>query len=145
LPDAPLKIRDGIVDLKLALPPEGPTVAGGFHLADVTLGDFALKKARGRADLTDMAGTASATLEGEAGPMLPFQAQAQLSSISNGYQLDLSTTVGQLELSLAQPARILRLEKGWQLMPATVQFPKGSVEVAGVLAGKRALQVKIKD
>lgn len=141
--DAAITIRDGIIDLALTLG-KTPDIAGGFHLKGVAYDSLSLADARGRVDLHGLAGTASATIDGAAATV-PFRADARLSSIDNGYALTLAGTVNKLAVKLAEPARILRLKNGWQLMPATIALPRGTIGLAGTMANDSRLDLRIRD
>lgn len=143
--ETPILIREGIANLTVLLMPDAPHVNGGFRMKGLRTGTLLLTDVSGRADLKGLAGAATIEAAGRSGGGKDFAAKSHLTSVQDGYRVTLDGTLGKLPLKLAQPAQIIRVNKGWQLRPTRLVLPKGTVDIAGRFADHNELRLTLND
>jgi translocation and assembly module TamB len=143
--ETPISINSGSASFAILLVPDRPTIKGSFQLSGVRRDTLVLTTAEGSADIAGDRGQATVKAEGRLGDGQAFAGTARVQSVSNGYAIGLDGRVGNRPMKLERPARLVRMDDGWQLMPARLVLPKGQIDVAGQWGEQRELRLVLRD
>jgi len=125
---AGLVIGSAIVDGR-AVFYERPHVAVDAQLADTRFGQFDINAARIRIDYRDGRGQAKALVEG--GGDLPFRLGANARLEPDIWQVALSGKLRGIPISTTSPARIRPGNGDYELLPASIKFGRGDIQLSG--------------
>ncbi len=131
--ETPVAISKGSARFSVLLEPERPVIRGSFAATGVRRDTLVIDEVSGAANLAGTSGVATVKGRGRSGDGQPFTAAARVQSVSDGYAIAMDGTLGKLPLKLERPARIVRTDRGWKLLPARLLLPRGEVDVAGEL------------
>jgi translocation and assembly module TamB len=143
--ETPIAISKGAARFTVLLAPERPVIRGSFAATGVRRDTLVLTDVSGSANLTGTAGVATVTAKGRAGDGQAFAAVGRVQSIADGYAISLDGSLGKLPLKLERPARLVRVDGGWRLLPATLVLPKGQVDVAAELGTQREVRMALRN
>ncbi|QMW22627.1 translocation/assembly module TamB domain-containing protein [Sandaracinobacteroides saxicola] len=141
--DTPISIANGQANATILLFPGAPHIIGGFNATGIRIGEIALTRASGRANLVGQRGNALLSLAGANTDGTPYSADLGVTALATGYRVGLTGAIGRLPLRLAQPAEIDRVPGGFALRPARLLLPKGQVDVQGEWAARRSLRARL--
>jgi translocation and assembly module TamB len=127
--DVPIAIERAIVDATILLYPDAPSIVADAQLAQVRQGDLFIQTARARIDYRGGKGTAQLVADGRSGATFRIAANAQLSP--GLYRVAAQGRVNTVDFRLARPAVIRAIDGGYQLDPATIVVPQGTIRLAG--------------
>ena len=143
--ETPIAISKGSARFAVLLEPERPVIRGSFSATGVRRDTLVLDEVSGAANLAGASGVATAKAKGRAGDGQAFTAAARVQSIPDGYSVALDGTLGKLPLKLERPARIVRADGGWRLLPARLRLPRGEVDVSGELGDAREVRLALRN
>jgi len=143
--ETPISINAGSANFAILLVPDQPTIKGSFQLTGVRRDTLVLTSAEGSANIAGNRGQAILTAKGRLGDGQAFAGTARVQSVSNGYAIGLDGTVGKQPLKLERPARLVRTNVGWELLPVRLVLPKGQVDMAGKWGEQRELRIVLND
>jgi translocation and assembly module TamB len=143
--ETPIAISKGSARFTVLLEPERPVIRGSFAATGVRRDTLVFDEVSGAANLAGASGVATVKGRGRAGDGQPFTAAARVQSVSDGYALAMDGTLGKLPIKLERPARIVRTEGGWRLLPARLLLPRGEVDVAGELGETREVRLALRN
>jgi translocation and assembly module TamB len=143
--ETPIAIGKGAAQFTVVLEPDRPVIRGSFSATGVRRDTVVLTEVSGSANLAGTSGVATVNARGRAGDGEPFVAVGRVQSIPDGYAISLDGSLGKLPLKLERPARLVRGDGGWRLLPARLLLPSGQVDVAGELGNQRELRLALTD
>jgi translocation and assembly module TamB len=143
--ETPISISKGSARFALILEPERPVIRGSFAATGVQRGAVVLTDVSGAANLTGTSGVATVNAKGRTDDGQPFAAVGRVQSISEGYAISLDGSLGKLPLRLERPARVVRADGGWRLLPARLLLPKGQLDLAAELGDIREVRLAMRD
>lgn len=139
--DVPILIGQGSLKGEVVLRPNGPAAQGRFALADVRQGETIVKRAQGRIDYRDGAGTAAIVAQGRSGAEFDVAAQAKLAP--NRIVANAKGSVANVAFRFAEPIRVDREGQDWVLSPARLVVPQGEVRLSGRYGRETRLQARL--
>ena len=139
--ETPISISDGTARFAVLLVPDKPSITGTFNLSGVRRDGLVLTTAEGSANIAGSQGQATIKASGRLADGQDFSGTTRARSIANGYAIDLNGTVGKQPIRLDSPARIVRKNGSWELLPARLVLPKGQVDIAGIWGKERELRL----
>ena len=141
----PIAIAKGNARFTVVLEPERPVIRGSFAATGVRRDTLVLTEVSGSANLAGTSGIATVNAKGRAGDGQAFTAVARVQSIADGYAIALDGSLGKLPLKLERPARLVRADGGWRLLPAKLILPKGEVDLSAELGDRREVRMALRD
>ena len=141
----PIAIGKGAARATILLVPDRPEIRGSFTATGVRRGTLVLTELNGAANLKGQSGVATVNASGRTGDGQPFKAGGRVQSVADGYLFFLDGRVGSLPMKLDRPARLVRGDGGWRLMPARLILPRGQVDMEGRFGDEREIRVALKD
>jgi len=139
--DLPILIGQGSLKGEVVLRPKGPAAQGRFALADVRQGETIVKRAQGRIDYRDGAGTAAIVAQGRSGADFDVAAQAKLAP--NRIVANAKGSVANVAFRFAEPVRLDRQGQDWILSPARLVVPQGEVRLSGRYGRESRLEARL--
>lgn len=143
--ETPIAIAKGNARFTVILEPERPVMRGSFAATGVRRDTLVLTELSGSANLAGTAGVATVNAKGRAGDGQAFTAVGRVQSVADGYAIALDGSLGKLPLKLERPARLVRTEGGWRLLPAKLILPRGEVDLAAELGDQREVRLALRD
>ena len=143
--ETPVSIAKGSAKFLVVLQPERPIVRGSFAATGVRRDTLVLTEVSGAANLAGATGVATVNAKGRSGDGQVFTAAGRVQSVADGYAIALDGSLGKLPLKLERPARLVRAEGGWRLLPARLVLPKGQVDIAAELGADREVRLALRD
>lgn len=143
--ETPIAISKGNARFTVVLEPDRPLVRGSFAATGVRRDTLLLTEVSGSANLAGSAGVATVNAKGRAGDGQAFTAVGRVQSITDGYAISLDGSLGKLPLKLDRPARLVRADGGWRLLPVKLVLPKGEVTLAAELGDRRDIRLGLRD
>ncbi len=143
--EPPVSIARGSGRFTVVLAPGNPEIKGSFRATGVVRESVVLTEVEGAANLVGSGGQAVVSAKGRSGDGSPIAASSRIQSVGNGYVFTLDGTVGKLPLRLEHPARIDRVEGGWELKPMRLLLPKGQVDMSGGIGKSSHLRLVLRD
>ncbi len=143
--ETPISINSGDADFAVLLIPDRPTIKGSFELSGIRRDRLVVTSAKGSANIAGDSGQATITAKGRMGDGEAFAGTARVQTVSNGYAIGLDGTIGKQPLKLERPARLVRADGEWELLPARLVLPKGQIDIAGKWGKQRELRLVLND
>ncbi|TCM22007.1 translocation and assembly module TamB [Novosphingobium sp. PhB165] len=125
---ANLSVGSALIDGRAILY-DKPTVVADAQLAGTRIGAFDLAAARVLVDYRDGRGQAKALIEGVSG--VPFRLGVNADLAPDLWRVALQGRVRGQSLRTLSPARIVPGKDGYELLPTTLTFGRGTARVAG--------------
>jgi translocation and assembly module TamB len=143
--EQPIAISKGAARATIRLVPDRPEIQGSFAASGVRRGALVLTDVTGAANLTGQSGVATVSASGRTGDGQVFKASGRVQSVSDGYLFFMDGRMGNLPMKLERPARLVKVEDGWRLMPARLMLPRGQVDMEGRFGAGREIRMSLKD
>jgi translocation and assembly module TamB len=141
----PIIIGKGAARATILLVPDRPEIRGSLNSTGVRRGTLLLSELNGAANLKGRNGIATVNAGGRTGDGQPFRAIGRVQSVADGYLFFLEGRVDNLPMKLERPARLIREDGGWRLMPTRLILPRGAVDMEGRFGEEREIRVALKD
>jgi translocation and assembly module TamB len=139
---ANLAIGSAIIDGRAVLYDQ-PLVIADAQIAGTQFGSLSIAAARVLVDYQNGRGKAKALVEGTSG--VPFRMSANADLQPQLWRVALAGRVRGLDINTIAPARILPRNGAYQLMPTTVNFGGGKVQLAGSYGSGMKLQSRLEN
>jgi translocation and assembly module TamB len=139
---ANLAIGSAIVDGRAVLYDQ-PLVIADAQLAGTNFGSLNIAAARVLVDYQNGRGKAKALVEGTSG--VPFRMSANAEMQPELWRVALAGRVRGLDLKTTSPARIVPRNGTYELLPTTVNFGGGNVQLAGRYGDGMSLQSRLEN
>ncbi|TPE58476.1 hypothetical protein FJQ54_15485 [Sandaracinobacter neustonicus] len=141
----PIAISKGAARATILLVPDKPEIRGSFAATGVRRGTLVLTEVNGAANLAGTSGVATVNASGRTGDGQPFKATGRVQSVADGYVFFMNGQVGQLPMKLERPARLVKTDDGWRLMPTRLLLPRGQVDMEGSFGQQQDLRLALHD
>ena len=139
---ANLAIGSAIIDGRAVLY-DKPLVIADAQIAGTQFGSLSIAAARVLVDYQDGRGKAKALVEGTSG--VPFRISANADLQPELWRVALAGRVRGLDVRTVNPARILPRKGTYELLPTTVDFGGGNVQLAGSYGTGMKLQSRLEN
>jgi translocation and assembly module TamB len=137
---AALAIGSAVVDARVVLY-DRPHVVADVQLADTRMGRLNLREARAIIDYRDGRGRAELLARGYSG--VPFQIATNTDMQPGLWRAMVQGTVRGVRFRTTAPARIVPGDKGYELLPARIDFGRGNVRLAGTYGAGLKVQSRL--
>ena len=137
----PIRIGAGDLALSILFLPEGPRISGEARGRNIRRGSLEITDlvADGRSEgaLAEGRIRLSGSAEGR-----PLRLAATVAADRDGYRIGLEGVIDNVPLRLERPARVRRIDGGFELLPARLAVSGGTVDLSGRLAERSRLRLK---
>jgi translocation and assembly module TamB len=137
----PITIQRGIIQATAILYPNRPAIVGDVQLAGARRGALLIQTARARINYQGGSGTAQVVAQGTSG--VPFQVASNVALTPNHVRAAAQGIVNRIPFRLARPADLRKAGPDWQLAPATIVLPQGTVQLAGRFGNGMEIQSRM--
>ncbi|WP_249341193.1 MULTISPECIES: translocation/assembly module TamB domain-containing protein [unclassified Sphingomonas] len=137
---AGLTIGRALIDGSVVLA-DTPEIVGDVQVANLRQGNFVLKTGRAKIAYAGGKGTAQVFANGSTG--VPFQVAANARLAPDAWLVAMQGQASGVNFRTAQPAQVAIREGVYHLLPAKIDFDKGSARMAGSYGKGMVLQTRL--
>ena len=134
-------VARGVINATAVLYPGAPRMTGSATLSGVRQGGLEVANAHAGVDLTGGRGRVTLSASGKSG--VPFAIAAAAGVSPELIRVTGEGSVNRIPIRLAGPADIRTVGKDRRLLPTTLLFPQGRVDVSGEFGGATRVQARL--